>query len=255
MVYNSSEAKEPLVIIFEIKEITENLFAINDENAKGFIAVDPKAGMPLFNPYCDELNSFNPEKNLIVWGEGANGTESFVELLSDVEGANGQVIHTFTKNLQGSHIPLINFSAEVEPGKTYVISSRLKLNRVNMTNFDVGALHTGQFYFSNENTDDSSAEYASSEGQVDQYLTPENASLLRNGDWFYFTKTITVPDTCQQGGQNLKTTAVRFWYSLSALPDEDMQYDLWIDDVSISEVKTMTMINGIWASTCKTMSE
>ena len=245
LVYNSSEAKAPLVIIFEIKEDTDNLFNINDENAQGFIGTDSFGGVPYFNPYCNEFNSFNPEKNLIVWGEGAEKTDSFVELLSDVEGANGQVIHTFTKNLQGSHIPLINFSAEVEPGKTYVISSRLKLNRVNMTNFDIGALHTGQFYFSNENTDDSSAEYASSEGQVDQYLTPENASLLRNGDWFYFTKTITVPDTCQQGGQSLKTNAVRFWYSLSALPDEDMQYDLWIDDVSISEVKSITEVAAL----------
>lgn len=245
--YSSSEAKNTLVIIFETLTIDgENHVIVNDDNAQSIKLYSyDTLGFPYFNPYSDEFNAFSEDKYLISSGVGASESSDLTELVSDVEGANGQAVHMYTENLTGDHFSEIDFSAEVEAGKTYVLSAKLKLTRKNMDGFDFHALYTGEYFFSKENTADIDGNFYGDQQQVQGYLTTSNLNKLQNGDWFYYTKVITVPETINQGGENVQTTAMRFWFSLSALPQPDMQYDLWVDDVQVVEVKTIQSVNSI----------
>ncbi|MGN1344157.1 MAG: family 20 glycosylhydrolase [Traorella sp.] len=238
LTYTADDAINTLQITFEVKVKSNNLFITNDENATGFITSNHYYS--LMNPYYEGNYGFNEEHKLIVWGQGATSPDSYAYLYNNVEGGNGQVVVLKTNNLSEWRIPSVSFCAEVEAGRTYVMSLRMKITRAD-GNVAFGPFQTAINYFTSEITDqgnDSTTEW------IDQLLDADQKALALAQEWFTITRTITVPETITVNGTTQVPTALVTYFSTSATNDDSQQHEMWFDDVTLTEVHNATKVEA-----------
>lgn len=178
-----------------------------------------------------------------------DGTESEVNIGDSVlanEGGNGQVILLDTTNLTGSNrVPMVNFAAKIEPGKKYYMSVRMKLWRGDMTGgMDLGPFQTTINYFNSEITDQANENFGGYH-YFEEYLDEEQKQLAKNGEWFTFEREFTVPETVTINGADRVPTALNVFFMTSSREEDADQHKMWVDDVTLYEVKEVAEVTAI----------
>ncbi len=236
LVYTAEDADNTLQIIFEVREYTDNLFLINDENASGFLPVNQF--FALMNPYYAGNPGFNSEAKLMAYGSDTLQPEQYASLNTDTEGANGQVIHLDTRKLSGNNrVTSINFSAEIEPGKTYHMRARMKYWRGEMgQGMDLGPFQTAVTFFNEEVTDQVNEQWGGYR-YIQDDLDDEQRQKAASGEWFTYDYTFTVPQEVLINGEQRTPTAMNVFFMTSSNESDQDQHQMWIDDVELVEVK------------------
>ena len=209
---------------------------INDENASGFLPVNQF--FALMNPYYAGNPGFNTEAKLMAYGSDTLQPEQYASLNTDTEGANGQVIHLDTRKLSGNNrVTSINFSAEIEPGKTYHMRARMKYWRGEMgQGMDLGPFQTAVTFFNEEVTDQANEQWGGYR-YIQDDLDDEQRQKAASGEWFTYDYTFTVPQEVLINGEQRTPTAMNVFFMTSSNESDQDQHQMWIDDVELVEVK------------------
>ena len=236
LIYTAEDADNTLQIVFEVREYTDNLFLINDENASGFMPVNQF--FALMNPYYAGNPGFNTEAKLMAYGSDTLQPEQYASLNTDTEGGNGQVIHLDTRKLSGNNrVTSINFSAEIEPGKTYHLRARMKYWRGEMgQGMDLGPFQTAVTFFNREITDQANEQWGGYR-YIQDDLDDEQRQKAASGEWFTYDYTFTVPQEVLINGEQRTPTAMNVFFMTSSNDSDQDQHQMWIDDVELVEVK------------------
>ncbi len=218
-----------------VKEKTENLITINDDTADAFIPT--QQFFSLTNPYYEGNKGFNDENQLVVYGNDTQDTSKYASLVYDAEGGHGQVVLLDTQNLTGSNrLPDVNFCAEVEAGKTYRLTTRMKFWRGEMEGgMDLGPFQTSISYFNSGITDQAGDNFGGYL-YISDFLSAEQRELAANGEWFTYEREFTVPETVTINGAERVPTAINVFYMTSSRAEDADQHKMWIDDVVLVEV-------------------
>lgn len=234
--YTAKDANKSLQIVFEVKAESDNILHITDENATGFIPSNQF--FALVNPYFSGNNGFNDEGKLITYGNDTLDPTQYASLISNEDGGNGQVILLDTNKLNGDNrVPVVNFSAEIEPGKTYHLSVRMKYWRQDMSSgIDLGPFQTAINYFNSDITDQAGDQWDDYK-YIHNYLDDTQKALAMNGEWFTYEQEFTVPDTVTINGEQKVPTALNTFFMTSSNNTAEDQHKMWIDDIKLEEVK------------------
>ena len=242
--YDAADAAKTLQIVFEVKTQSNNLFIINDENATGFIPSNQF--FALVNPYYSGNFGFNTESKLVSYGNDTQDPTQYASLLNNVDGGNGQVILLDTEKLSGNNkVPVVNFCAEIQPGKTYHLSVRMKYWREEMTGgMDLGPFQTAINFFNNEITDQANDQWGGYK-YISDYLDDTQKELARNGQWFTYEYEFTVPETVLINGQHRVPTAMNVFFMTSSNDTNADHHKMWLDDASLREAKEDITISEV----------
>lgn len=241
LTYSAADAVNTLQIVFEVKVQSDNLFLIHDENATGFIPA--LQFFSLSNPYYDRNYGFNDDKMLVSYGNDTNTVSQYATLSSNIEGGNGQVVVLDTSNLIGNNrIIAINFCSEVEVGKTYYVTARMKFERGEMSNgLDLAPYKFVLNYFNETITDQADdTKYI----DIEKLLSSEEAAKAKNGEWFTFTQKITVPESVQIQGKQMAPTAMNVMFMTSSREEAEDQHKMMLDDVVLVEVNEIQSVEA-----------
>ena len=192
----------------------------------------------LMNPYYAGNPGFNTEAKLMAYGSDTLQPEQYASLNTDTEGGNGQVIHLDTRKLSGNNrVTSINFSAEIEPGKTYHLRARMKYWRGEMgQGMDLGPFQSAVTFFNREITDQANEQWGGYR-YIQDDLDDEQRQKAASGEWFTYDYTFTVPQEVLINGEQRTPTAMNVFFMTSSNESDQDQHQMWIDDVELVEVK------------------
>ena len=174
----------------------------------------------------------------MAYGSDTLQPEQYASLNTDTEGGNGQVIHLDTRKLSGNNrVTSINFSAEIEPGKTYHLRARMKYWRGEMgQGMDLGPFQTAVTFFNREITDQANEQWGGYR-YIQDDLDDEQRQKAASGEWFTYDYTFTVPQEVLINGEQRTPAAMNVFFMTSSNESDQDQHQMWIDDVELVEVK------------------